>query len=560
MVAAGAVAAGALAGCAGKNQVPSIGYGIDTVISSYNGGTTLGASSGAAAVFPRVLTGFFYTGPDGQQVADTDTGTAKEVPGETQTIQYRLNPDGVWSDGTPTSCDDLYLAWAARGGKFTKPGPGGPVPLFDAASTAGYADIERVECQPGSKDATVTFRPGRKYLAWKTLFAAGELMPAHVAAQAAKVSNVVSAIGGSDAGAAERIADFWNTGWTLTPGKVDTTVLPSSGPYRIESFTEKDGLVLVKNEKWWGNAAKTPRIVVWPKNFDLKSKVSDKAVGVLDIGAGSLGDVGLGGFSVQTQPGRGAEQLVLATGGVLGSPDARRALALCMSRQDLYDKLGHPEYTVKSGLGSGPLNSRTVQQDSLYYPSITGAADRYKTSDVAAAQQALGAAKVQNPSIRIGYLGPDERRAKTVQLIAAACKPAGITVVDAGAPDFTPAQLADGKVDALLGGTASAPGPSGSLPGVEAAAALHSGQGLDFGRFSNPRYDAIADQLAAEENSATVLNLLTEQENLLWNEMPSIPLFATPRTIAFGDGMENGIANPTKAGAGWNMDRWVLKR
>ncbi|MFI6866493.1 ABC transporter substrate-binding protein [Nocardia sp. NPDC050406] len=560
MVAAGAVAAGALAGCAGKNQVPSIGYGVDALISSYNGGSTLGASSGAAAVFPRVLTGFFYTGPDGQQVADTDTGTAKEVPGETQTIQYRLNPDGVWSDGTPTSCDDLYLAWAARGGRFTKPGPGGPIPLFDAASTAGYSDIERVECQPGSKDATVTFRPGRKYQAWKTLFAAGELMPAHVAAQAADVANVVSAVGGNDAGAAERIADFWNNGWTLTPGKLDATLLPSSGPYRIESFTSDDGLVLVKNEKWWGNAAKTPRIVVWPKNFDLKSKVSDKEVGVVDIGAGSLGEVDLGGFSTQNLPSRGAEQLVLATGGVFSSAEARRALALCTPRQALYDQLGHPDFDAEGGLGSGPLNSRTLQQDSLYYPSVTGAANRYKGGDAAAAQQALGAAKVSNPTVRIGYLAPDDRRARTVQLIADACKPAGISVVDAGAPDFTPAQLADGRVDALLGGTASLPGPSGSLPGVEAAMALYSGQGLDFGRFSNPRYDAIADQLAAEENSTTVLNLLTEQENLLWNEMPSIPLFVTPRTIAFGDGMENGIANPTKAGAGWNMDRWVLKR
>ncbi|NNH71514.1 peptide-binding protein [Nocardia uniformis] len=560
LVAAGALAAGALAGCAGKNQVPSIGYGVDAVVASYNGGTTLGASSGAAAVFPRVLTGFFYTGPDGQQVADTDTGTAKEVPGETQTIQYRLNPDGIWSDGTPTACDDLVLAWAARGGRFTTPGPGGPVPLFGTASTAGYSDIERVECQPGSKDATVSFRPGRKYAAWKTLFAAGELMPAHVAASAANVSDVVSAVQGGEPGAVERIADFWNNGWTLTPGKLDASVLPSSGPYRIESFTSDDGLVLVKNEKWWGNAAKTPRIVVWPKDFDLKSKLSDNAVGVLDIGAGSLADAELGGFSVQNLPGRGAEQLVLSTGGVFSSAEARRALALCTPRQDLYDKLGHPDFEASGGLGSGPLNSRTLQQDSLYYPSVTGAANRYLNSDVAAAQQALGAARVQNPTIRIGYLAPDARRAQTVQLIADACRPAGITVVDSGGPDFAPAQLAEGRVDALLGGTASLPGPSGSLPGVDAAAALRGGQGLNFGRFDNPRYDAISDQLATEENSTTVLNLLTEQENLLWNEMPSIPLLATPRTIAFGDGMENGIANPAKAGAGWNMDRWVLQR
>ncbi|WP_245717288.1 ABC transporter substrate-binding protein [Nocardia jejuensis] len=559
MATAGVLTAAALAGCAGKNQVPSIGYGVDAVVASYNGGSTLGANSGAAAVFARVLPGFFYTGPDGQPVADTDTGTAKEVPGEAQTIQYRLNPDGVYSDGSPTSCDDLVLAWAARSGRFTKPAPGGPAPQFDAASTAGYSDIERVDCQPGSKDATVVFRPGRHYTAWKTLFNATELMPAHVIANAVKVPTVVTPLQSGDAGVVDRIADFWNNGWKLVPGKLDLTALPAAGPYRIESFDDKDGLVLVKNEKWWGNPAKTPRIVVWGKNSDLKSKVSSKAIGVLDVGAGSLGEVSLDGFSSANLPGRGVEQLVLNTGGVFASVEARRAFALCVPRQSLFDKLGHPGFTQKSGLGSGPLNSRTLQQDSLYYPAVTGAADKYKGGDASAVQAAAGSG-LQNQTVRIGYVKPDERRAQTVTMIADACKASGITVVDAGTPDFVPTQLGEGKVDAVLGGSAAFPGPSGSLTATDAIAALRTGQGLNFNRFGNGRYDAISDQLAAEDNSTTVLNLLTEQENLLWSEMPSIPLFAGPRTIAFGDGMENGIPSPTKAGAGWNMDRWVLTR
>nr|WP_324193888.1 ABC transporter substrate-binding protein [Nocardia blacklockiae] len=560
MLAAGALAAGALAGCGSKNQVPSIGYAVDAVPATYNGGTTLGANSGAAGVFSRVLTGFFYTGPEGQPVADTDFGTAKEVPGETQTIQYRLNPDATYSDGVATSCDDLVLEWAARSGRFTRPAPGGPVPLFDAAWTAGYSDIERVECQPGSKDATVVFRPNRHFSAWRTLFNAGDLMPAHIAAKAAGVSNVVAAVQAGDPNALDRLAQFWNTGWNLTPGKIDTEQLPSSGPYRIDSYSDSDGLVLVKNEKWWGNQARTPRIVVWPKGTDLKKKVSDREVGVVDIGAGSVPDLNLDGFSVEHLPGRGAEQLTLSTAGVFGSAAARRAFALCVPRQALFDKFGHPGFDHESGLGAGPLNSRTVQADSVYYAATTGPADKYRTGDAAAAQKALAAAGVQNPTVRIGYRAPDDRRAQTVAAVADACRAAGVTVIDAGAPDFVPSQLGEGKVDAVLGGTGAAPGPSGSLPGVEATAALRTGEGLNFGRFGNGRYDAIADQLAADDNSATVLGLDSEAENLLWNEMPSIPLFATPRTIAFGDGMEDGIANPTKAGAGWNMDRWVLSR
>ncbi|WP_153413189.1 ABC transporter substrate-binding protein [Nocardia macrotermitis] len=557
---AGALAGGALAGCSAKNQVPSIGYAVDAVPLSYNGGSTLGANGGAAAVFSRVLTGFFYTGPDGQQVADTDYGTAKQVPGDVQTIQYRLSPEGAYSDGVPTSCDDLVLEWAARSGRFTKPGPGGgQVPMFDAASTAGYRDIEKVECQSGSKDATVVFRPGRHFLPWQTLFSAASLLPAHIIAQATGVPNIVSAVQSADPVVMGKLAQFWNTGWNLTPGKVDTKLFPSSGPYRIDSYSDSDGLVLVKNDKWWGLAPRTPRIVVWPKNTDMKKKMSDKAIGVVDIGAGSVKDLDLSGFSVNQVPGRGAEQLTLSTSGVFASADTRRAFGLCVPRKALFDKLGHPGFDQKSGLGSGPLNSRITQADSLYYGPSSGAGNKYAGGDTAGAQQALSSAGVSNPTVRVGYRAPDDRRAQTVAMIADACRAAGITVVDAGSPTFVPTQLGAG-VDAALGGTAGAPGPAGSLSGIAAAAALYTGQGLNFGHYGNGRYDAIVDQLAADDNSTNVLNLRAEAENLLWNEMPTIPLFNTPRTIAFGNGMQSGIVNPTEAGAGWNMDRWVLRR
>ncbi|MGW0251770.1 ABC transporter substrate-binding protein [Nocardia goodfellowii] len=556
MAAAGMSVVALAAGCSGENQVPSIGYAVDATVASYNGGSTLGASSGSPAVFGRVLTGFYYTGPDGQQVADTDVGTAKEVPGEAQTIQYRLNPDGVYSDGVPTSCDDLYLTWAARSGRFTAPGGGS---LFDAASTAGYAAIERVECQTGSKDATVVFRPDRHYQYWRNLFTAGELMPAHVAARAANVPNVVAPLQSGDAAAIGRIAEFWNTGWNLSSG-LDVTKFPSSGPYRIESFSAADGLVLVANERWWGNKPETGRIVVYGKSADLGEKIGDGAVSVVDIGGGSVKDVNLDGFSTRTVPGRGAEQLVLATGGVLGSVDARRGLALCVPRQELYNQLGKAQDLPTTALGSGPLNSRIVQEDSLFYPAVTGAAGKYKNIDIPGATSALAAGKAAGQTIRIGYRGPDERRSRTVAMIAESCKPAGITVVDAGSADFTPNQLGEGKVDAVLGSTASVPGPAGALTGVAATSALRTGNGLNFGRFGNGRYDSITDQLAADDNSTAQLNLLTEGENLLWAEMPSIPLFATPRTIAFANGLQNGLAGPTQAGSGWNMDRWVLKR
>ena len=550
LLAATTAASGLMVGCSSEDQVPSIGYAVDTAVTSYNGGTAAGAAS-AQAVFGRVLTGFFYTGPDGQPVADTDTGTAKEVPGEAQTIQYRLNPRGVYSDGVPTACDDLVFTWAARSGRF---------PGFESASTAGYEDIERVECQPGSKDGTVVFRPGKRYLPWRTLFGAGELMPAHVAAQAGNVPDIVAAVQNDDRPALDRLAQFWNTGWNLEPGDLDITQFPASGPYRVESYGLEDGLVLVANERWWGEAPATGRIVVYPKPADLAARIEDGSVAAVDIGAGSLPEVNLDAYSVQQLPSRGIEQLVLNTGGVFESTAARRAFALCVPRQALFDQLGRATEAPEAGLGSGPSNSRTLQQDSMYYPVATGAAGPFAAGDPEGAQAALADAGKDGMVVRIGYLAPDARRAQTVSMIADACKAAGITVEDASTPEFTPARLREGAVDAVLGGPGGAPGPAGSLDGIAAIGGLRSGSGLNIGQFRNGRFDSITDQLAAEDNSTTQLNLVTEAENLLWAQLPSVPLFATPRTIAFSGGLDNGIAGPTRAGSGWNMDQWVLQR
>ncbi|TSD94691.1 peptide-binding protein [Skermania sp. ID1734] len=555
------MAAGLLSGCSSNAPVPSIGYAIDNLITTYNADTVVGATTGAQQAFERVLTGFSYIGPEGQLVADTDYGTANVVPGDAQTIQYRLNPSGTYSDGVPTTCEDLVLAWASHSGRFTKPdGHGGIVPLFQTANNAGYSDIERVQCQPGSKDATVVFRSGKGFAQWRELFSATDLMPAHVVARVANIPNIVSAIQTGNPAEMQRIADFWNNGWKLTPGNIDTSLLPSSGPYRIESYSANDGLVLVTNEHWWGNKPETPRIVIWPKNIDLKAKISASAVEVVDVGAGSIGGLKLDGFTSQNVPSRSSEQLVLSTSGVFASADARRAFALCVPRQQLFDKLGHPGYNRTQGLGSGVLNSRIVQSDTLIYPAVSAEGTKFPGGDVPGSNAALVKAAVPNPTVRIGYLAPDERRAQTVATIAQSCKPAGINVVDAGSPTFDPEALRAGQVDAVLAGTASAPGAAGADFNTDALFALRTGTGTNFGRFSNPRYDALVDQLAADGSPDAQLNNSTEAENLLWGEMPSIPLFNEPRTVAFANGMQNTVVNASKAGAGWNMDRWVLER
>lgn len=546
--------AGSLAGCSEEGeQIPSIGYAIDNTVTTYNANSVAGAVSGARQAFARVLPGFNYTGPEGGPVADTDIGTANAMPGDALTIQYKLNPNSVYSDGVPMSCDDLVLTWAANSGRF---------PMFDAASTAGYSDIDRIDCQTGAKDAVVTFKAGRNVTDWKSLFGATSMMPAHVVASAAGVPDVVAAVQNSDADALTRVADFWNNGWTMAPGDLDLAKFPASGPYKVESFSEDEGLVLVANDRWWGNRPATSRIVVWPKSSDVSARIGDGSVEVVDVAAGSAPDLDLGGFDVTEVPSRSVEQFVLSTSGLFENAAGRRAFAACLPREELASKFGIAAESDEAGAASGgPVDTRVTAPDSLVHQSVAGAVGgRYETADTAAAADALADTGNTSATVRVGYLGPNPRRAEIVAAVAAACAPAGITVQDVASPEFTPTMLRDGQVDVVLAGTASAPGAAGTAAATTAMYALRSGIRSNFGDYSNGRVDQIVDQLAVDSSTATQLSLSTEAENILWSDVPTVPLFDQPRTVAFATGLQAGAVNPTRSGAGWNMDRWVLRR
>lgn len=548
------VLAGSLVGCSEEGeQIPSIGYAIDNTVTTYNANSVAGAVSGARQAFARVLPGFNYTGPEGGPVADTDIGTANAMPGDALTIQYKLNPNSVYSDGVPMSCDDLVLTWAANSGRF---------PMFDAASTAGYSDIDRVDCQTGAKDAVVTFKAGRTVTDWKSLFGATSMMPAHVVASAAGVPDIVAAVQNSDADALTRVADFWNDGWTMAPGDLDLAKFPASGPYKVESFSEDEGLVLVANDRWWGNRPATSRIVVWPKSSDVSARIGDGSVEVVDVAAGSAPDLDLGGFDVTEVPSRSVEQFVLSTSGLFENAAGRRAFAACLPREELASKFGIATEPDEAGAASGgPVDTRVTAPDSLVHESVAGAVGgRYETADTAAAADALADTGNTSATVRVGYLGPNPRRAEIVAAVAAACAPAGITVQDVASPEFTPSMLREGQVDVVLAGTAAAPGAAGTAAATTAMYALRSGIRSNFGDYSNGRVDQIVDQLAVDSSTATQLSLSTEAENILWSDVPTVPLFDQPRTVAFATGLQAGAINPTRSGAGWNMDRWVLRR
>lgn len=536
-----AALAGTLVAACTPSSADSIDYAIDGTLTTYNTNTVAGAASGGPQAFARVLTGFNYHGPDGQIVGDHDFGTISVVGRAPLVLDYEINANAVYSDGKPITCDDLVLAWAAQSGRF---------PTFDAASRAGYSDITAVDCAPGQKKARVSFAPDRGFVDFGQLFAATSLMPSHVIADQLGLGDggVTRPILDNDGPVVERIAQLWNTGWTLKPD-LDLKRFPSSGPYKLDSLTEDGAVVLVANDKWWGAPPLTERVTVWPRGADIQERVNQGAYDVVDIATGSSGTLNLPDDYVRADaPSAGIQQLIFAPDGVMAPPPARRALALCTPRDVLARNAEVP-------IANARLNP--AAEDTYTAAEGMGEAGPF----VAANPDAARAALANRPlTVRIGYQSPNPRLAAAVGAIAKACAPAGITVEDAATDQTGPISLRDNQIDVLIASTGGASGSGSTGSSAMDAYQFHTGNGNNLPRYSNPEVDRVITGLAVSADPKEIARLLGEGGRMLWADLPTLPLYRQQRTVLTSKKMFAVSNNPTRWGAGWNMDRWVLER
>ena len=530
----------ALASCADQ-AADSVDYAVDGALVSYNTNTVAGAASGGPQAFARALTGFTYHGPEGQIVGDHDFGTTNLVARNPLVLDYEIKPEAVYSDGKPVTCDDMVLAWAAQSGRF---------PAFDAASRAGYTDIATVECVPGQKKARVSFAQDRPFTDYGQLFTATSLMPAHVLADELGLGDggVTRALLDNDGPVVERIAAAWNTVWDLTPD-LDLARFPSSGPYKLDSVSADGSVVLVANDKWWGTMPITGRVVVHPRSSDMQDRVDEGAYDVVDIASGSLGTLNLpDDYQRSESASAGVEQLLFAPQGPLAAVPARRAVALCTPRDVIARNAEVP--VVNSRLN-------TATEDAYGPAETTPEAGEFAVANPDAARAALGG---QPLTVRMGYQTPNARLAALVGAIARSCAPAGITVEDVAGSDTGPLALRNNEIDVLVAGTGGAAGSGSSGSSAVDAYTLHSANGNNLPRYTNERIDGIISTIAVINDPKEIARLLAEAAPILWGDMPTLPLYRQQRTLVTSTNMFAVSANPTRWGAGWNMDRWKLSQ
>ncbi|HTM83644.1 MAG TPA: ABC transporter substrate-binding protein, partial [Mycobacterium sp.] len=361
-------------------------------------------------------------------------------------------------------------------------------------------------------------------------------------------AEITNALHGDFGPLVEQIAQVWNTTWDLHPG-IDPDHFPSSGPYRIDSVRDDGAVVLVANDHWWKTPAITKQITVWSQGADIQDQVDKRDVDVLDVATGSSGPLTTpDDYRQLDAPSDGIEQLIFAASGPLAAPEARRAVALCAPRD-----------VIAANAGVPVANARlyTTLDDAFSGVEAASEAGEFTPANPDAARAELDGRPL---TVRIGYLVPNARLAVAVDEIAKACAPAGITITDAAGIDVGPQTLRDGAIDVLLAslGGATGSGSTGS-PGMDSYS-LHAGNGNNLSGYANGQIDFIIGALAVTVSPAERVRLLAEAAPMLWADMPTLPLYRQQRTVLTPQKMDGVSANPTRWGAGWNMDRWAFKR
>jgi peptide/nickel transport system substrate-binding protein len=514
-------------------------YAIDKNISSWNLLSSQGNVLQTGWVLSGLLPRTFITAPDLTVAMNKDLLDSAQVTVTfPQTIVYKIKQDAVWSDGTPITADDFIYNWKVQNGR--------DCPNCAAASTRGYDQIKSVVGTDKGKTVTVTF--SKPVTDWKQLWGSGSpLYPAHLAAQHGDTK--------TPQGLAESFA------WLGT-----TVPTYSGGPFQIDVFSNNESVTLVPNPKWYGVRPQLERVsyriitdadkqaaalqnrqvqVIYPQPQVDQVQQVRKLPGV-----SSFVGLGLSWEHVDLN----------LVNPYLADPALRTAIFTAINRQTIIDKtVGQFTNKIK------PLNSHNfVPQQSGYEDVISETGQG--SGNLNAAKQILDAAGYRIdggqlktgigmavPPLRIRYAARNEVRQVECELFAQMVKPLGITVTVVPADDVG-AVISQGDFDIVVFSWVGTPfSYSGAVQ------LWTTGQGSNFGRYSNPDVDRLITAAASSPDETLAKEELNQADRRLTRDAYVLPLYQKPTFIALYNDVANIRNNSSLDGPQYNIAQWSLR-
>lgn len=536
-------------------------YGVEQEYTTYNNDTSLDNLFANTEVLNAVQPSTFIIDSNNEYVLASDLLESVELTSEDpQVVEYVINPEAVWSDDDPIDCDDFYLEWLSGNGRAgdqvddegneVLDDNGEPIPVFDAASTTGFEDIESVECSNNGFTVTTTY--SQPFPDYPSLFS--NIMPAHIVEAQAGVADVTTATDPADL---QALGEFWNNGFR----GFDPEIAVSGSYYGIDSVNPGETVVLTRNEQYWGEPGLLDEIVfrLVPRASDLPAALANGDVQVIapqpepDLLAQLEGQPGL---VTEVVPGTTFEHLDFNQANpMLADVNVRKAIALCIDRQELIDTLVapvEPDTEVLNNRMFVPFQDDYVDNGAGYEaPDVEGASSLLEESGWTMGSDGIYEKDGERLSLRVGRIEPNPRRQKVVELIGDQCRPAGIELTDDGTEDFNAVRLPRSDYDIALFAWVAQPALSSNR-------AVYASDGnQNWNNASNEETDRLLAEAASEFDPATRVEALNEADALLWEDMVTLPLFQQPNLVARSEALEGVVPNDP-LGPTWNAEEWSL--
>ena len=479
-----------------------------------------------------------------QPQLDTNYVTSATVTSTSpQTVVYQINPKAVWSDGVPFNAADFIYNWQANSGnpKFTDVGG----KAYEPASTSGYNQVKSVTASNGGKTVTLVF--SSPFSDWKSLFS--DMLPAHIA----------------------KVVGFNNGFQTF-----NAAVKVSGGPFEIQSYTQGQSLVEVRNPKWWGTPAPLDKLIFrfFADDNQIPPALQNSEVNGANPAQASLqfkdAIASVPNLTTTIEAGLEFQHMDFNQANpYLAKLDVRQAIAFGTNRADMVSRIVGPiTSTVK------PLNNRIYTPGQPQYTDTSGGLGAF---DPAKAKQLLQASGMtmgsdgyfhpnfgpqsgKDLTLTISTTSGEPVRAEIEQLFQSYMKAIGIKI---NIQNYSPSTLfgtvgPKSEYDIIEFAWVSTPFPSGNQP-IYCSYTNANLCGENWNHAANPQVDALFTQAAATLDPAKAATLYNQADALLWKNMVTLPLFQQPQLTTWTSTFANVVPNTSSVGLTWNAQTWGVK-
>lgn len=460
-------------------------------------------------------------------VPTRENGAVKETPDGGMTVTMHMRPEARWSDGRPVTCDDVVFNWATTMDE-----------RWQIVSRKGWDLVSDVRC---TDRLTPVFVFKERYAPYLSLVSAGPL-PKHV-------------LDGKD------FNKFFND------------VIPiASGPFLLDHWDRSVEVVLKRNPKYWdaGTDARPwidkIRYVFVADTNTLKIQLRTGEVDIISPPPDSTLQEELEGFprgDFQSEPGIYWEHIAFNNAKApTNDVDVRKAIAHAIDRDQITD-------VVLKGQVERLDSTLLPAKKEYYIPAW--AETTYDPDKVAKHLEAAGYekdgqyyAKDGEPlTVNFKSTAGNDLRLKVAQLLQQRLKANGIKMEIALEPPnvFFGQSTPQGNFHMALWSWSSGIDPSQET--MFSCDQIPS-EANDFGGQNNYRYcnETVSD-LIAKSNVTTSQpereRLTHEIQTLMVEDMPLLPLFQRPETLAYTDRMQ-GMDNNPLGGVVWNAADWAVAK